>query len=303
MCANLPSQFVSEIEKEILGKSSEIELILIAFLARGHVLLEDLPGMGKTSLAKIISKVFQLKFRRIQGSADLLPNDILGVNIFNAKTREFELREGPVFSEILLFDEMNRTPPRTQSALLQVMAEQSVTIDQSTYVLEDPFFVLGTQNPSNSEGTYRLPDSQMDRFSLRLTLGYPDYDFEKQILTREKSSSVTKSFSRDQIRQLQALVEGIHVDDKIIKYILEIVHHTRSDRRLIHGISVRGSQELHRLCKARAVFHNRDYVTPEDVRVLAPLALSHRILSYQFEDRLAQENYICKLLESISIPT
>ena len=160
-------------------------MILIAFIAGGHVLLEDLPGMGKTSLAKMISKVFQLKFRRIQGSADLLPNDILGVNIFNTKTREFELREGPVFSEILLFDEMNRTPPRTQSALLQVMAEQSVTIDQATYVLNDPFFVLGTQNPINSDGTYRLPDSQMDRFSLCLTLGYPNYAFEKQILKRQ----------------------------------------------------------------------------------------------------------------------
>ena len=273
MCSNLPRQFISEIEKEILGKSSEIEMVLIAFLAGGHVLLEDLPGMGKTSLAKIISKVFQLKFRRIQGSADLLPNDILGVNIFNAKTREFELREGPVFSEILLFDEMNRTPPRTQSALLQVMAEKSVTIDQSTYILDDPFFVLGTQNPSNSEGTYRLPDSQMDRFSLRLTLGYPDYCFEQRILTRQKLNPVTKSFSREQIKELQSLVEEVHVDGKIIKYILDLVHKTRSDRRLIHGISVRGSQELHRLCKARAVFHNRDYVIPEDVKVLSPFAL------------------------------
>ena len=277
-------------------------MVLIAFLAGGHVLLEDLPGMGKTSLAKIISKVFQLKFRRIQGSADLLPNDILGVNIFNAKTREFELREGPVFSEILLFDEMNRTPPRTQSALLQVMAEKSVTIDQSTYILDDPFFVLGTQNPSNSEGTYRLPDSQMDRFSLRLTLGYPDYCFEQRILTRQKLNPVTKSFSREQIKELQSLVEEVHVDGKIIKYILDLIHKTRSDRRLIHGISVRGSQELHRLCKARAVFHNRDYVIPEDVKVLSPFALSHRILSYQFENRIAQENYIYELLESISIP-
>ena len=302
MCSNLPRQFISEIEKEILGKSSEIEMVLIAFLAGGHVLLEDLPGMGKTSLAKIISKVFQLKFRRIQGSADLLPNDILGVNIFNAKTREFELREGPVFSEILLFDEMNRTPPRTQSALLQVMAEKSVTIDQSTYILDDPFFVLGTQNPSNSEGTYRLPDSQMDRFSLRLTLGYPDYCFEQRILTRQKLNPVTKSFSREQIKELQSLVEEVHVDGKIIKYILDLIHKTRSDRRLIHGISVRGSQELHRLCKARAVFHNRDYVIPEDVKVLSPFALSHRILSYQFENRIAQENYIYELLESISIP-
>jgi len=303
MCTNLPRQFISEIEKQILGKSSEIEMVLIAFLAGGHVLLEDLPGMGKTSLAKIISKVFQLKFRRIQGSSDLLPNDILGVNIFNAKTREFELREGPVFSEILLFDEMNRTPPRTQSALLQVMAEQSVTIDQSTYLLKDPFFVVGTQNPSNSDGTYRLPDSQMDRFSLRLTLGYPDYDFEKQILTRQELNPITNSFSRDQIIQLQSLVEGIHVDEKIIKYILDIVHETRSDRRLIHGVSVRGSQELHRLCRARALFHSRDYVIPEDVKVLAPFTLSHRILSYQFEERLAQENYICELLESIPIPS
>ncbi len=302
MCKNLPSQFMAAIGKEILGKAAEIEMILIAFLARGHVLIEDLPGMGKTSLAKIISTVFKLKFRRIQGSADLLPNDILGVNIFNAKTREFELREGPIFSEILLFDEMNRTPPRTQSALLQVMAEQSVTIDQSTYMLKNPFFVLGTQNPSNSEGTYRLPDSQMDRFSLRLSLGYPEYEFEKRILKRQRLNQVTEPFSRDQIVELQDEVENIHVDDKIVDYILQIVHKTRSDRRLIHGISVRGSQELYRLCKARAVCKNRDYVIPEDVKILAPKALSHRILSYQFETRLAQENYIDELLNSISIP-
>tara|TARA_B100000674_G_scaffold498504_1_gene537297 strand:- start:204 stop:1115 length:912 start_codon:yes stop_codon:yes gene_type:complete len=302
MCDNLPRQFMAEIGKEILGKSLEIEMILIAFLARGHVLIEDLPGMGKTSLAKIISQVFQLKFRRIQGSADLLPNDILGVNIFNAKTREFELREGPVFSEILLFDEMNRTPPRTQSALLQVMAEQSVTIDQSTYVLKNPFFVLGTQNPSNSEGTYRLPDSQMDRFSLRLSLGYPDYEFEKRILMRQKLKQTTNSFSREEIIQLQNRVEEVHVDEKIVDYILSLVHRTRLDRRTIHGVSVRGSQELHRLCKARAVCQNRDYVIPEDVKVLAPYALSHRILSHQFEERLAQENYISELLDSIPIP-
>ena len=303
MCNNLPNQFISEIEKVILGKSLEIQLILIAFIAGGHVLLEDLPGMGKTSLAKMISKVFQLKFRRIQGSADLLPNDILGVNIFNTKTREFELREGPVFSEILLFDEMNRTPPRTQSALLQVMAEQSVTIDQATYVLNDPFFVLGTQNPINSDGTYRLPDSQMDRFSLRLTLGYPNYAFEKQILTRQRSNPTIKSFSKQEVIKLQSLVDKVYVDDKILNYILDLIHKTRSDKRLINGISVRGSQELHRLCQARAVFHNRDYVIPEDVKVLAPYVLSHRILSYQFEEREAQENYVHELLESVSIPT
>lgn len=298
----LSVEFAKEIEKYIFGKSSQIELILIAFLAKGHVLLEDLPGMGKTSLAKVLSQVFDLKFRRVQGSADLLPSDILGVNIFNPRTREFELNEGPIFTEILLFDEMNRTPPKTQSALLQVMAEQTVTIDQTTYSLSSPFFVIGTQNFEGSCGTYDLPDSQLDRFSIRLSLGYPEIEFEKQILMRSVENINRQQFSREQILELQNQVASIYVDEKIIDYILEIISRTRVDERLLHGVSVRGSQELYRLCQARAVFNNRDHVIPEDVKFLAPYVLSHRISSVNLRDKVDQENYIVNLLKTVAIP-
>lgn len=298
----LSVEFAKEIEKYIFGKSSQIELILIAFLARGHVLLEDLPGMGKTSLAKVLSQVFDLKFRRIQGSTDLLPSDILGVNIFNPKTREFDLNEGPIFTEILLFDEMNRTPPKTQSALLQVMAEQTVTIDQKTYLLNSPFFVIGTQNYEGSSGTYNLPDSQLDRFSIRLSLGYPAIEFEKKILIRSTEITSKKQFSRKQILDLQNQVESIYVDVKIIDYILEIINRTRADESLLHGVSVRGSQELYRLCQARAVFNNRNHVIPEDVKFLAPYVLSHRIASINLRDKIDQEGYINNLLKTVAIP-
>lgn len=301
MNSSLCKAFVSEIEKRVFGKSHEIELILIALIAKGHVLLEDLPGMGKTSLAKIISEVFDLKFGRIQGSADLLPSDILGINIFNPKTLEFELREGPIFTEILLFDEMNRTPPKTQSALLQAMSEQLITIDQTTYTLKAPFFVIGTQNSSGSSGTYILPDSQLDRFSIRLSLGYPDFEFEKKVLMSSALNVVINRFSREQILELQSQVLNVHVDEKMVNYILELIYKTRSDKQLVHGVSVRGSQELFRLCQARAIFYDRDYVIPEDLKCLAPYVLSHRILSYHLQDRIAQEAYIKALLKTLVV--
>jgi len=293
---------IQEIEREILGKSREIEFVLIAFFSQGHVLIEDLPGMGKTSLAKAISNAFQLDFQRVQGSTDLLPSDIIGVSIFNPKTQEFSFQEGPVFTEILLFDEMNRTPPKTQSALLQVMAEQLVTVDQQTYELKDPFFVIGTQNPSSSEGTYKLPESQLDRFSMRLSLGYPQRDFEKNILLKKENQGVCSSFSRDEILSLQKQAQEVHLDEKLIDYILSLVELTRSDPRLIHGISVRGSQELVRLAKTRAYFEGRDFIIPEDIKSLAPYVWSHRIQSLDLPDRVSQEEYILSVMNQISIP-
>ena len=292
----------SKIEELIVGKQKEIRLILVAFFARGHVLIEDMPGMGKTSLAKAMAQVFDLNFQRIQGSTDLLPSDILGVNIFNPKTNEFEFREGPVFSEILLFDEMNRTPPKTQSALLQVMAEKQVTIDQMTLSLDPPFFVIGTQNPASSEGTYKLPDSQLDRFSIRLSLGYPGVEFEKRILMGEIQNISSLGLAREEILKLQDEADKVFVKEEIIDYVLELVEQTRNDGRLIHGVSVRGSQEIIALGRVLAMFEGRDYVVPEDIKFLAPYVFSHRLLSYELADRVSQERYIQKLLDETRIP-
>jgi len=290
------------IESQIVGKRQEIELLLTAFFGKGHVLLEDLPGMGKTSLAKALANCFELDFKRVQGSTDLLPSDILGVNIFNPKSHEFEFHQGPVFTEILLFDEMNRTPPKTQSALLQVMAEYQVTIDQSTFELKQPFFVLGTQNPSSSDGTYRLPDSQLDRFSLRLSLGYPEEEFERLILQGKLGSSKGSGvLRREQIQEIQSQIAKVQVDDKIIDYVLALVMRTRKDSRLIHGVSVRGSQEMIQMSRSKAFLEGRDYVIPEDIKSLAPYVFSHRILSYEFQDRLAQEAYIEELLDQVPV--
>lgn len=294
---------VDEISLEIVGKKEEIRLILMAFFAQGHVLIEDLPGLGKTSLAKAIAKVVHLDFNRIQGSTDLLPSDIIGVNIYNPSKSNFEFHQGPIFTQILLFDEMNRTPPKTQSALLQVMAENQVTIDQDTYNVKNPFFVIGTQNPVSSDGTYRLPDSQLDRFSVRLSLGYPQKEQEKSIILGKLNKYAYNKISLDEILEIQNLVDKIHIESSIVDYVLDIVEITRKDNSLNHGISVRGSIEIVKLAKVRAIFENRDFVIPEDIKILAPNVFAHRILSLKLVDRLAQENYIRSVLEQVIIPT
>ncbi|PCJ18254.1 MAG: AAA family ATPase [Candidatus Cloacimonadota bacterium] len=275
----------------------------MAFFAQGHVLIEDLPGLGKTSLAKAIAKVVHLDFNRIQGSTDLLPSDIIGVNIYNPSKSNFEFHQGPIFTQILLFDEMNRTPPKTQSALLQVMAENQVTIDQDTYNVKNPFFVIGTQNPVSSDGTYRLPDSQLDRFSVRLSLGYPQKEQEKSIILGKLNKYAYNKISLDEILEIQNLVDKIHIESSIVDYVLDIVEITRKDNSLNHGISVRGSIEIVKLAKVRAIFENRDFVIPEDIKILAPNVFAHRILSLKLVDRLAQENYIRSVLEQVIIPT
>ncbi|MCJ8347338.1 MoxR family ATPase, partial [bacterium] len=239
----------------------------------------------------------------IQGSTDLLPSDIVGVNIYNPSKSNFEFHHGPIFTQVLLFDEMNRTPPKTQSALLQVMAENQVTIDQDTYDVKSPFFVIGTQNPVSSDGTYRLPDSQLDRFSIRLSLGYPDKEQEKKIILGQFNQQNYNQISLAEILEIQSLADKIHVESSIVDYLLNIVEITRKDNSLSHGISVRGSIEMIKLAKVRAIFQNRDFVIPEDIKELAPYVLAHRILSLKLVDRLAQENYIRSVLEQVLIPT
>jgi len=293
---------LKEIQKEVLGKSTEIEMIVLALLSRGHVLIEDLPGMGKTVLAKALARVLSLKFKRIQGTSDLLASDILGVHIFNPESRKFELHEGPAFAELVLFDEMNRTPARTQSALLQVMAEHQITIDRITYHLEPPYFVIGTQNPLSSDGTFRLPDSQLDRFSIRLSLGYPSQEYEKRILKGEAESALNAMVSGPDLLLAQKESQTPLVDDKIYDYLVKIARQTREDTQLNHGVSVRALKDLICLCKSRAWLKGFDYVTPDDVQKMAVPCLSHRVSGRHLTNRFLQEEYIRELLRQVPLP-
>jgi len=266
----------------IRGKPASIRLVLISLLAGGHTLLEDVPGTGKTTLAKSLAKSINGIFRRIQFTPDLLPADITGSSFYRPQDGTFEFREGPVFTNILLADEINRTSPRTQSALLEVMSENQITIEGRRRNLPQPFFVVATQNPTEFHGTYPLPEAQLDRFAIRVTLGYPDLDDEMDILVThndgEPIDSLEAVVTCEDILDMQALVKTITVDKAVAQYILKLVEFTRADTRLRLGISPRGSLALYRTAQARAAIDGRDFVLPEDVRALAGPVLAHRIM-------------------------
>jgi MoxR-like ATPase len=285
MAANF-TEVVKTIESRlsgvIRGKSESIRLVLLGLLAGGHVLLEDAPGTGKTTLAKSLAKLIDGKFRRIQFTPDLLPADITGSSFYNQKESRFEFREGPVFSNVLLADEINRTSPRTQSALLEVMSESQATTDGERRMLPQPFFVIATQNPSEYHGTYPLPEAQLDRFLLRVTLGYPDMPNEVEMLfsqnERHPYEALEAAVSCTEVLQLQARVRTIHVDRAVAEYMVRLVDATRNDPRLRMGISPRGSLALYRAAQARACVEGRSHVLPEDVRALGLAVLGHRII-------------------------
>jgi MoxR-like ATPase len=266
----------------IRGKEESIRLLLISFLAGGHTLLEDVPGTGKTTLAKSLARSIDGVFRRIQFTPDLLPADILGSSFFNARDASFEFREGPVFANVVLADEINRTSPRTQSALLEVMSENQATIEGRCRSLPRPFFVIATQNPIEFSGTYPLPEAQLDRFTLRVTLGYPDVEHEIEVLysqsERHPFESLAAVVSCEEVIRLQAQVKEVRLDRAVAEYIMRLVHATRHDSRLRLGISPRGSLALYRTAQARALLDGRDYALPEDVRALADPVLSHRMV-------------------------
>ena len=266
----------------IRGKPESIRLVMISLLAGGHTLLEDVPGTGKTTLAKSLARSINGIFRRIQFTPDLLPADITGSSFYRPQDGTFEFREGPVFANILLADEINRTSPRTQSALLEVMSENQITIEGRRRNLPQPFFVVATQNPAEFHGTYPLPEAQLDRFALRVTLGYPDIDDELDILYThndgEPFDTLEAVVSCEDILEMQALVKSVTVDKAVAQYILKLVEFTRRDTRLRLGISPRGSLALYRTCQARAAVEGRDFVLPEDVRALAGSVLAHRIM-------------------------
>jgi MoxR-like ATPase len=279
----LLERLVDEVEVVFHGKREVVRLALAALLARGHILFEDVPGVGKTTLAHALARSLGLTFRRIQFTSDLLPSDVLGVSLFNPRTSEFETRPGPIFTNILLADEINRAPPRTQSGLLQAMQEGMVTIDDKTFQLPAPFLVLATQNPLEHHGTYPLPESQLDRFLMRLTIGYPGEEAERRILI--ESSHLEELLDRIQavllpsrVLDLQAQVDGVRADPSLVDFLMELVRRTRVEPRLQIGVSPRGAVALFRAARAYALVQGRTFLAPDDILTLAVPCLAHRIL-------------------------
>ncbi len=276
-------RLVDAVETVFHGKTRVVRLALAALLARGHILFEDVPGVGKTTLAHALAHALGLTFRRVQFTSDLLPSDVLGVSIYNPRTSEFEIREGPVFTQVLLADEINRAPPRTQSGLLQAMQEGTVTIDDRTFPLPRPFLVLATQNPLEHFGTYPLPESQLDRFLMRLTIGYPDAEAERRILLESGAGGALEDrirpvFDAPEVVRLQNEVDGVHADPSIVDYLMRIVARTRESAAFSLGVSPRGSVALFRASRAFAMTRGRNYLVPDDVRDVVVPCLAHRLL-------------------------
>lgn len=276
------NRIVENVEHVIVGKRQAVQLTVLGLLCQGHILIEDVPGVGKTVLAKSIARSVGCKFQRIQFTPDMLPSDVTGVSVFNQKTREFEFRPGPIHAQIVLVDEINRATPKTQSALLEAMEERQVTVDGRTYPLESPFMVLATQNPIEYEGTFPLPEAQLDRFMLRIRLGYPGKEEEIEILDRQQYrhpvNALEQVLTVEEFREAQAAVKDVYVDQLVKEYIITIVRQTREHPDVYLGSSSRGALAIYRLGQARAALLGRDYVLPDDVKALAGPALGHRII-------------------------
>jgi len=272
---------IDEIEKRIVGKREKIQLALCAFLSNGHLLIEDLPGVGKTTMAKVFSRVLGLEYSRVQFTSDLLPSDILGINYFDMTNSTFQFKKGPIFSQFLLADEINRATPKTQSALLEAMEEHQISIDGKTMRLPEPFFVMATKNPFEEVGTFELPSSQLDRFAISFSLGYPDQQAERSILAASSQLHLDELQSIDPkiIDDLKNAVQKVHISDNLLDYLQEILHFTRESGLYTHGISTRGAISLSRLSKAWALVQDRDYVIPSDIAFLLPFVTAHRLKS------------------------
>ncbi len=306
------SAIKSEIGKIIVGQHATIELLLTAILADGHVLVEGVPGVAKTLTAKLLAKTINTEFSRIQFTPDLMPSDVLGTSIFNPKLANFEFMKGPIFSNIILVDEINRAPAKTQSALFEVMEERQATIDGSTYPMSSPFIVIATQNPVEHEGTYRLPEAQLDRFLFKIVVGYPTAEQEVEVLRghhlrknmAEAIAEITAILQPQQLTELRAKTHQVHVEDKLLEYIAQIILQTRNNKSLFLGASPRASVALLNSSKALAAIRGRDFVTPEDIQALAPAVLRHRIILMPEREMegATPDDIVAQLLQKVEVP-
>jgi MoxR-like ATPase len=299
---------LENVERVMVGKRPAAELALTAILSGGHILIEDVPGVGKTMLARSLAVSLGVSFKRVQFTPDLLPSDIIGINLYNQRTGEFEFRPGPVLAHVVLADEINRGTPKTQSALLEAMEEGQVTVDGVTHTLPHPFFVIATQNPLEHEGTFLLPEAQRDRFFLRIQLGYPSTEAEMEIMERTRLehpiTTIQPVSSADEVRDLQDTVRSVYVDDLIKRYIASIVDKTRDHAAVYVGASPRGALTLYRGAQARAVLEGRDYVLPDDVKLLVQPVLAHRVIlnpTARMQD-VSAEDVLEQVLESVPVP-
>lgn len=305
---NLGTKLKENLSKVIIGKDKTIELTIISFLCQGHILIEDVPGVGKTMLARSLAKSLGCSFKRIQFTPDMLPSDVTGVSIYNQNTREFEFRPGPLMAQIVLADEINRATPKTQSALLEAMEEHQMTVDGTTYILPMPFMVMATQNPIEYEGTFPLPEAQLDRFLMRIDLGYTSLSNEIKILEQQKLVhpivDLESVVEVSEILAAQETIKHIHVSQPVKRYIVELVRETREHPEVYLGSSPRGSLGLYRAGQARAALYRRDYVLPDDVKILAPNVLPHRVVVSPAA-RLTDVNatrIVREILASLAVP-
>ncbi|MEW6116046.1 MAG: MoxR family ATPase [Nitrospirota bacterium] len=301
------SYIIESLSPYLHGKEHALRLALIAFFSRGHLLIEDLPGLGKTTLAIGIAKALDLSFGRIQCTSDLLPTDITGLSIYNKKTGEFEFHAGPLFNNIVLIDEINRATPKTQSALIEGMGEKQTTIERQTYKLPQPFFVIATQNPVEQFGTFPLPESQLDRFMMKISIGYPPRASEKEILKggsrRSELYSIEPVMTKEEVVVVQKDIrERIYLSEKILDYIMNIVEATRSSSFLRAGISTRGALALNYTARANAYFSGRDFVIPEDIKELVPSVIPHRVIFRDEYEHLDKKEMILSIVEQIPAP-
>lgn len=307
-----PLQAIQDnIARVIKGKAQVIEMAVVCLLARGHLLLEDVPGVGKTTLAHSLARSLDCSFKRIQFTSDLLPSDIVGVSIFNRQQQAFEFVPGPIFANIVLADEINRTTPKTQSSLLEAMSEAQISVDNQTHPLKQPFMVIATQNPAEYHGTFPLPESQLDRFLMRLRIGYPSVEEERKVLNRpyalHPADILAPVLSSQDVLELQRRIEHVHMDDSVSEYLLAIVHATRQSELLSLGVSTRGALALNNAAKALALVRGRDFCLPDDVKELAPIVLSHRVMLSRAQGMRTQsfeqaERIVLDIVDTIPVP-
>lgn len=304
----IAARIVDNVERVIVGKRQSVQLTVLGLLCQGHLLIEDVPGVGKTVLAKSLAKSVGCRFQRIQFTPDMLPSDVTGVSVFNQKTFEFQFRPGPIHAQIVLVDEINRATPKTQSALLEAMEERQVTVDGQTFPLGPPFMVLATQNPIEYEGTFPLPEAQLDRFLLRIRLGYPTQSEEMEVLDRQQRIHPIENIGQvvgvEELLEAQAAIKEIYIDELVKKYMVELVRETRDHPDVYLGSSSRGALALYRLGQARAAMFGRDYVLPDDIKSLAAAALGHRIIvgpAARIKD-VEQEAIVDDILAKVAVP-